>query len=160
MYAACARLRPFFFLRFCGGSSSPSPPPPALSRLPSFPSSLSLSLFFFCFLQYRDERGGLSCYLRAAAGDIVAAPPREIWANLVIRHRRRGRPGNFYGATLPRYFFPSSCSSFFSLVCRYVAALGKRGEGVSKRHRLHGIPHARTLSLLFLFPPFPDDIVF
>lgn len=50
MYAACARLRSFFFV-FCGVSSPALLPPPAFSRLPSFPS-------FFCFLQYQASEAG------------------------------------------------------------------------------------------------------
>lgn len=50
MYAACARLRSFSSV-FAGAR------PPALSRLPSFPSSLSL-FPFFCLLRYRTSEAG------------------------------------------------------------------------------------------------------
>jgi len=52
MYAACARLRPFFSV-FAGAS-----PSPALSRLPSFPFSFSSFFFFFNLLRYRANEVG------------------------------------------------------------------------------------------------------
>jgi len=61
------RVRAFdlFSFIFAGARWLPRHP-----RLPSFPS-----FFFFLPFAIRGERGGLSCYLRATAGDIVAVAP-------------------------------------------------------------------------------------
>lgn len=124
-----------FFLRFCGAS-----PSPALSRgCRVFPPLFLLFFLTFCdtgrtrrvFLLFKGGRGrycscGLGKYGRIWLLGTVARPPH----------------GNFYGPLRRGAFFPSSC---FSFVCRCSASR------VSKRHRLHGVPHVHSLSLLSLF---------
>lgn len=115
--SGCARRRVCASLRSYFSFFSLSPLSLALSLFffsfaPVLPTALPALLLFSCFSLFFAMRVvRLSCYLRAAASDIVAAG--EIWANLVIRRRdryhrrcRRYRPaGNFYGPLWNAKFF-------------------------------------------------------